>query len=341
MSLHSKLFRGDPKLQACLLKDVAHVTPGTAGNHVSKIQTALALLNNADIDDAEISGMRYGTATANAVLAYKKKRKIINYSYQTAADNIVGRMTIAALDREMLMREALTYPSCNYGSNMPHPILAFAIPADFTPAPAPGLPLPPPPPPPAQLFVVMKSLPGTKGLVEETLKVLEAVADGSMQPADNAALASQALKTHYLSTDAELVATARQVRVNLEVIIKVLKGGGAVFVPGVPGDPDGGGAYAYSRAVRDGKIYVNPEFLRLAEFGRKLVLVHEAFHSLSANIVDHCRNPDNDAGKTYRIVPKNLRPTNAYSLSQFVLHIRLKAEKTIDVEEDKVADLAP
>jgi hypothetical protein len=42
---------------------------------------------------------QYGTQTANAVLAYKRKRNIINYSYQTQADNIVGKMTITSLDK--------------------------------------------------------------------------------------------------------------------------------------------------------------------------------------------------------------------------------------------------
>ena len=106
----------------------------------------------------------------------------------------------------------------------------------------------------------MKSLRGARELVEDTLKVLESVASGNIQPTDNTALTTQTLKTHYLCTDAELVKTAREVRLNLEVIIKVLIGVGAVFVRGVPGDPDGGSSYAYSRAVRDGKIYVNPEF---------------------------------------------------------------------------------
>jgi hypothetical protein len=35
------------------------------------------------------------------VLAYKRKRHIINPSYQTAPDNIVGIKTIAAMDREL------------------------------------------------------------------------------------------------------------------------------------------------------------------------------------------------------------------------------------------------
>jgi len=47
MSLLSKLFRGDPALEACLLQDPAHVTSGSIGNHVSKIQTAPEILDNA------------------------------------------------------------------------------------------------------------------------------------------------------------------------------------------------------------------------------------------------------------------------------------------------------
>jgi hypothetical protein len=41
-------------------------------------------------------------------LSYKKKRNIINRSYQTQADNIVGKMTIASLDNEMMARERST-----------------------------------------------------------------------------------------------------------------------------------------------------------------------------------------------------------------------------------------
>jgi len=39
------------------------------------------------------------------VLASKKKRRIINFTYQTQADDIVGKMTIAALDKEMVTFE--------------------------------------------------------------------------------------------------------------------------------------------------------------------------------------------------------------------------------------------
>lgn len=101
MSLQSKLFRGDPKLEAAAVSDPAHIVLGAMGPHVDKIQRALNLLDGAKI---AVDG-RYGHATAAAVLAYKGKRSIINKSYQTQADNIVGKMTIASLDREMFEKE--------------------------------------------------------------------------------------------------------------------------------------------------------------------------------------------------------------------------------------------
>jgi hypothetical protein len=58
-------------------------------------------LEGGQIDGRDISAQLYGPTTAAAVLAYKTRRRIINTAYQTSADNIVGRMTIAALDREM------------------------------------------------------------------------------------------------------------------------------------------------------------------------------------------------------------------------------------------------
>lgn len=105
MPLHSRVFRGDPKLEACLIQDSAHVTQGATGEHVAKIQFALATIDNLGIAPRELSTGTYGASTADAVLAYKTKRKIINRSYQTRPDNIVGKMTIASLDKEMLVHE--------------------------------------------------------------------------------------------------------------------------------------------------------------------------------------------------------------------------------------------
>jgi hypothetical protein len=103
--LQSKLFKGDQKLEACLIHDSSHVTRGAVGGHVSKIQTALFAVASLSIDPRELSASLYGKSTADAVLLFKKRRSIINRSYQTRADDIVGKMTIAALDKELLVKE--------------------------------------------------------------------------------------------------------------------------------------------------------------------------------------------------------------------------------------------
>jgi hypothetical protein len=78
---------------------------GAVGGYVHKIQVALTVLDGLEIDSAEILSNRYGSSTAAAVLKFKQKRNIINRSYQSQADNIVGKMTIATLDREMVQLE--------------------------------------------------------------------------------------------------------------------------------------------------------------------------------------------------------------------------------------------
>jgi hypothetical protein len=105
--LQSELFRSDPRLQKCLVSDPDHVTPGAVGDHVHKIHVALILLDGYDIESSDILAQRYGLSTAAAVLAFKRKRNIVNRSYQTQADNIVGKMTIAALDTEMRQLERM------------------------------------------------------------------------------------------------------------------------------------------------------------------------------------------------------------------------------------------
>jgi peptidoglycan hydrolase-like protein with peptidoglycan-binding domain len=97
MPLTSILFKICKKLQACAVRDSDHVMQGARGEHVARIQKALNLLDGAGLD---LDGI-YGPLTASAVLAYKRKRHIINPSYQTAPDNIVGIKTIAAMDREL------------------------------------------------------------------------------------------------------------------------------------------------------------------------------------------------------------------------------------------------
>jgi hypothetical protein len=118
--LQSELFRDDAALEACLVRDSAHVTPGSRGQHVGKIQAALSILEGALMDPRELESNMYGPSTADAVLAYKRKRDIVNRTYQQRADNIVGKMTIASLDREMAQGEKRRSPrSCKEPASGP------------------------------------------------------------------------------------------------------------------------------------------------------------------------------------------------------------------------------
>jgi hypothetical protein len=103
--LHSDALSGDQRLEACLVDDRAHLTEGVVGDFVGKVQAALIFLDGLDIDEKELESQTYGPSTAAAVLAYKKKRKIINTSYQKHEDNIVGKMTIKSLDDELAKAE--------------------------------------------------------------------------------------------------------------------------------------------------------------------------------------------------------------------------------------------
>lgn len=105
MPLKSSALAGDDRLEACLVKDSAHLTLGVQGEFVAKVQAALIFLDELTIDEQELDTNTYGPSTAAAVLKFKKKRKIINRSYQQHEDDIVGKMTIKALDDELAIAE--------------------------------------------------------------------------------------------------------------------------------------------------------------------------------------------------------------------------------------------
>jgi len=117
VALQSKFFRKIPELEAAAVSDPAHITQGARGFHVTMIQQALIGVDGASIAAAEVAAGLYGSTTAQAVLRYKTKRNIINFSYQRNADNIVGKMTMAALDADMAKLErtiALKRIRCNF-----------------------------------------------------------------------------------------------------------------------------------------------------------------------------------------------------------------------------------
>lgn len=104
--LVSRLLSSNSRLQRCAVEHPSHVQRGDSGPHVRLIQIALMVLDNADIDAGEASASTFGPSTEQAVLAYKTTRRIINLSYQTKPDAVVGIMTIRALDAEIALHEA-------------------------------------------------------------------------------------------------------------------------------------------------------------------------------------------------------------------------------------------
>ena len=122
MSLQSLLFRGNALLQQCLVSDAAHVRKGARGGHVRLIHNALLSLDHPTISSDELTGQTYGPSTAAAVLKYKEKRKSINFSYQTSPDDIVGKMTIRALDTKLIAKEqGHSRVLLSFGVTMPSP----------------------------------------------------------------------------------------------------------------------------------------------------------------------------------------------------------------------------
>jgi peptidoglycan hydrolase-like protein with peptidoglycan-binding domain len=145
LALKSNLFKGSRGLAACEINDAAHFTIGKRGDDVGRIQMALFAIDSLKIDRQELLSKTYGQSTASAVLAFKAKRKIINYAYQNKPDNIVGKMTIAALDREMSIWEAThrlpgdCTPAVRAARTGFHPQINFALSSSAVTAPQPQI----------------------------------------------------------------------------------------------------------------------------------------------------------------------------------------------------------
>jgi hypothetical protein len=71
MALESPDFKGDKQLEACLVDHAHHITRGSAGGHVLKVQNALVKLGFR-IDPDEMARKTYGPSTAKAVLQFKE-----------------------------------------------------------------------------------------------------------------------------------------------------------------------------------------------------------------------------------------------------------------------------
>jgi hypothetical protein len=318
MALQSQLFGGDPKLEAAAVSDPAHIVSGATGEHVRKIQLALIQLDGAAIAPDGI----YGPATAAAVLTYKQKRNIVNRFYQTKADNIVGKMTMASLDQEMFAQEPKLHRcACDYGRpGYFGPRRAFER-VGFHPAPAPGVQ---PPTPSVELDKARSTAPEAIRWARAAIQELADVENKS--GADlTGSLGFMALQTHYRCSLAEAKSVAGQVKGFLNSIIGVLSRAQQVFVQGDPNQ----GAYAYNLTPRDGKIYIVPSFMMLGKLMRPTVLLHEGFHFLDMFNDDFGGNPAKDNGARYRKLDKTTQLKNAYALSQFSVHIHEKQERIL------------
>src|SRR4051794_162811 len=114
-ALEHPLLREHARLRSCLAVDKDHVQLGDIGDFVVAIQKTLMTLDHADIAPDELKGKSFGTSTRDAVLAYKRSRKIINLAYQNAADAVVGRMTIERLDNELMGHKNTSNPLVDPG----------------------------------------------------------------------------------------------------------------------------------------------------------------------------------------------------------------------------------
>jgi hypothetical protein len=119
--LVSAELSGDQRLQDCSVDDAKHVTPGSQGPFVRKIQDALISVGGQQIAQGEVQASFYGESTTAAVLAYKgPPRNILNYKNEF--DPIVGKKTIRQLDKELKAK----VPPKPQPRPEPPPILAAA-----------------------------------------------------------------------------------------------------------------------------------------------------------------------------------------------------------------------
>jgi len=81
----------------------SHFALGQSGENIRVLQQALSMISERmptlDVMPVTVTGV-YDAAFASAVAHYKRSRSILNYA--GAIDNIVGRKTIASLDRDLI-----------------------------------------------------------------------------------------------------------------------------------------------------------------------------------------------------------------------------------------------
>jgi len=349
MPLVSQLYSGDPVFERCLVDDQAHITPGSRGPHVNKIQTALFTLDHYVIAQGEVQSQTYGPSTANGVLAYKRKRGIINRAYQAQADNIVGKKTIASLDAEMACvgpkpQTVNCFPSRLYSSN--RFLLAFAIPVSDLAATGAGAPVPLTPD--ILLDQARQSLPLATAWCQATLNKLGEVRkkiERFHAYTPDEIKSFEPIQIHFkvnIPSVQETEATDR-----IDKIIKLYRAILQLFATGTarmvgdPNDPNKAladmGGFTTGGVIRIGKDFANSNANM-----RAAVLIHEGGHFVDANcshaaseqpapngtpISDEFGTRTNPTQKNYAQLDFDLSIRNAYSVAQCAMHNGLGFDK--------------
>jgi len=341
MPLQSELFRGDRRLEACLIDNAAHITPGSVGDFVAKIQIALLTLEDLDIQPSELLAKRYGPSTAAAVLGYKTRRRIINFTYETQADNIVGKMTIESLDREMLAQEPPDTGTACYlddalitGRPAPSPVGGNlgVVPAVVTATGtspsdrAKGLK--------ADAALWAAAATGKLGLVASLL--------ANNDPNVTNTTAWRGLETHFhISTAANSATFIADLSRFYSFIEITISRAATLFVDDLTNPTDF--AYAFKGrfhtdpALAQGQLHFCPEYLKLGPLMATAVIVHESAHYVDRTI-DHFASelpgPHGSpvgAGhtKNYDQLNADEAKQNAYSYAQFALHMKMTFDKRL------------
>jgi hypothetical protein len=349
MPLVSQLFRGDPVFERCLVEDQAHITPGSRGAHVNKIQTALFTLDGYVVVPREVQSQTYGTSTANGVLAYKRKRGIINRNYQAQADDIVGKMTIASIDAEMARvgpkpQTVKCFPSRLYPST--RLLLAFAIPVSDVSATnaATATPLTPD----ILLDQARQSLPlattwcqATLNRLREVRKKIERFHVYSPEEIQF----FEPIQIHFKVNIPSVEDTVARDRIDkiielYRTILQIFATGTSRMV-GDPNDPNKAladmGGFTSGGVIRIGRDFANSNSNM-----RAAVLIHEGGHFADADcshaaselpapngtpIDDKFGKETNPAQKNYAQLDFDLSIRNAYSVAQCAMHNGLGFDK--------------
>ena len=357
MPLVSKLFSGDPVFEACLVEDKAHIPPGSRGPHVGKIQFALATLAQFVVAPGELQSQTYGTSTASGVLAYKRRRGIINPAYQTKADNIVGKMTIASLDVEMARAERRPkplnrqncFPARLYPSSQRF-LFAFALPVSDVAATTAVTGAVTAPPLTAAMLIdqARQSLPLASDWVRATLtklaEVKKKIQRFHVYTPDEIKF-FEPIQIHFKVNIPSISESDAQDRIDkiieLYQTIQRIFATGTSRMVGDPNDPNKAlaplGGFAAGSNITIGKDFANANANM-----RAAVLIHEGGHfadTKCSHAASELPSPDgtpisdsfglatNPSQKNYAQLDFNLSIRNAYSVAQCAMHNGLGTDK--------------